>query len=192
MSLAQEKKLKLRQTMLAKRQGISAESVSALSAKIAERLMQDSDVKQAQNVALYAAFRQEVSTAELADWFLSQGKRVCFPRVEENERLVFVPIKSLSQLKPGRFGVLEPDLVSSWVPLEELDLMLIPGVAFDEKGGRLGLGKGYYDRTLKDFRGLSVGLAYDFQIVSEVPQEVWDQRVDRVFAESRVIESFVL
>ena len=186
-SVATEK-LELRQTMLAKREAMSPQSVALASEQIVRNLLQDLGMRKASEVALYASFRQEVETWALLDALLSQGKQVYFPRMAHDEKLVFVPIEKREQLKPGRFSVLEPDPALPAVLLEKLDLIVVPGLAFDPRGGRLGLGKGYYDRVLKDFQGQSVGLAYDFQVLSHLPLEAWDKSVDRVFTELSVYQ----
>ena len=87
--------------------------------------------------------------------------------------------------------MLEPAPGLPAIPLDRLGTILIPGVAFDLQGARLGMGKGYYDRTLRGFRGKRWALAYDFQVISQVPTDERDEAVDCIFTEVRTIEILV-
>lgn len=86
----------------------------------------------------------------------------------------------------GRFGILEPPASSDVVPLASLKGALIPGLAFDREGHRLGRGKGFYDRTLAGFQGMKVGVGFSFQMMEEIPTDEWDQGMDAVVTEQTV------
>ena len=94
-------------------------------------------------------------------------------------------ISGPSQLARGLFGMLEPDAGCPSIPLNQLDFILVPGVAFDLTGRRLGRGKGFYDRLLAQVRGHKCGVAFDAQIVAEVPEEPHDVRVDSILTPTR-------
>ncbi len=119
-------------------------------------------------------------------------RRVAVPYCARDE-LQLVWIQSLDELAPGRFGIQEPcvavrQAVERQVTASDLDLVLVPGVAFDRRGGRLGYGRGFYDRLLARIRpdATRVGLAFDCQVFDAIPQQPHDQRLDRVVTESTV------
>lgn len=86
----------------------------------------------------------------------------------------------------GPFGVQEPSDDSPAIEVAELDGLLIPGLGYDHRGQRLGRGRGFYDRSLKEARGLKVGVAFEFQRLREIPAEAWDQPMDAVVTERSV------
>jgi 5-formyltetrahydrofolate cyclo-ligase len=104
--------------------------------------------------------------------------------------LELVQIDSVSDLTEGRFGILEPGGDRRLSPCYQSKLVVfVPGVAFDSRGNRLGRGKGWYDRLIKELEEATlVALAYDFQIVEEVPTDAWDQKVHYVISERRIID----
>lgn len=116
--------------------------------------------------------------------------RFAFPRIDDN-RVVFYKIKNLADLTPGSWGALEPPAIESQrVDVESADLMLVPGLAFDLNGRRLGRGKGFYDAILSATQPScwNVGVAFDCQMVSAVPTEDHDREVDGVLTPSRFIQ----
>ncbi len=138
----------------------------------------------AQCLALYSPIRNEVETALVAKAALAAGKRVVYPRVE-GDQLVFVQITDLTRLKPGSFNVPEPAGGVIADPAD-IDLCVVPGVAFDRKGHRLGYGRGFYDRFLSSCRQqmLRVGFAYDFQVVDCLPTGEYDQSLSVIVTET--------
>ncbi len=125
----------------------------------------------------------EVETGEILRHALSIGKGVCVP--VSGEDLSLKLSKTDGEFTRGLYGIKEPahpDFVDFSFP----DLILVPGLAFSEKGDRLGFGKGYYDRFLSEAKGLKVGLCYGFQIVPSLPSEPHDVRLDAVITESGV------
>jgi 5-formyltetrahydrofolate cyclo-ligase len=119
------------------------------------------------------------------------SKRIYYPKVPKSAHgvLEFYSVASLAELELGFMAKIpEPGLKSKRpkAALGEIDIVVVPGVGFDGEGYRLGFGKGYYDRTLKTYEGLVIGLAYDFQIVDRLPRESHDARCDWVVSESRI------
>lgn len=159
------------------------------SAEIGERLFSLDAFARARTVLFYAAKGDEVLTKGMILRALSGGKRVVLPVVRQQD-LVLSEIKSFEgdDLAPGKFGILEPKIV---VPVEprKIEVVIVPGVAFDEHGNRVGFGKGYYDRLLKRLeKGIPrIGLAYEFQIVPKIPAGEWDIPVHTIITEKRVI-----
>jgi 5-formyltetrahydrofolate cyclo-ligase len=142
----------------------------------------------ARTVALYAAIGAEVETAELARLAVAAGKRVAWPRLAGAERAMEFAIASPAGLVPGRASAPEPPPGAPVVPPAEIDLALVPGLAFDAAGGRLGRGRGHYDATLAGMRpdAARVGVAFECQVVERVPSEPHDVSLDAVVTESRV------
>ncbi|MDR3358946.1 MAG: 5-formyltetrahydrofolate cyclo-ligase [Desulfovibrio sp.] len=150
--------------------------------------------KNARSVALYAARQDELSVDMLMENAWASGRAVYLPRVRRRESGVmdFVPCGSLAQLVPAAFGLREPPENLPGFGAEETgktfrpDILVVPGLAFDKQGTRLGFGGGYYDRFLRrltDFR--CVGICFEFQFVESLPAEAWDQPVHYVCTEKR-------
>ena len=146
-------------------------------------------------VAGFAAVRSEIDPAAALDEVRRRGGRVAYPRVADGQRprLRFHLAES-ADLKTGRFGIPEPPASNQEVALGQIDLLIVPGVAFDAEGHRLGFGGGYYDELLRTrpvglsaARPVVLGLGYDFQIVDVCPAEPHDQVIDGVVTDARVI-----
>ncbi|MGB9886147.1 MAG: 5-formyltetrahydrofolate cyclo-ligase [Moorellales bacterium] len=186
---SQEKKA-LRARLLTRRQSLPPEEVRTLSRAVAVRVKALECFHQARVVFAYVAFRQEIETAELIQTAWETGKRVAVPRVDrQNRRLLALEIRSWSELAPGTWGIPEPGPAAPAVAPEEIDLALVPGVAFDRRGYRLGYGGGYYDRFLPLLRpeARSLGLAYSWQVLERLPVESTDVPVDYVVTEQELI-----
>lgn len=180
-----ESKESLRLRMKSMRMALEPDEVEQLGRRVAERLFSSSLIDGLSNLGLYASFRNEVPTEEIFHQLLQKKYRVFFPRVAQ-EGLVFARVESWAEMKPGAWGILEP----SGDPLErigELEAILVPGVAFDALGTRLGFGQGSYDRALQDYKGLKIGLAYNFQVLDTIPQVATDLRCDWIVTETSVI-----
>lgn len=134
----------------------------------------------AQTVALYLDFDGEVPTALLIDALLKRDVTVCLPRLDAERKghLQFFKLTRQSQLVTNHFGILEPAFdEATHVPLEAIDVLFTPIVAFDKQGNRLGMGGGFYDRTLQNWQAkgfLPVGIAHRCQRVDALPVEAWD------------------
>ncbi len=155
------------------------------SSRIQRRLLASNLLKEAGAVGLYASIKNEVNTDEIAQWLFREDKEVLFPRMSE-DGLSYAAVKSLELLNPGRWGVPEPGEGRKW-DLSKIHTVLVPGVAFDEDGYRLGFGGGYFDRTMKTFKGVKIGLAYDFQVLKSLPHHDHDLQCDWIVTETRVI-----
>jgi len=161
----------LRRRFLARRRSLNPEEVRVLSEAICAWVRDLPYFRGAGLLFTYVAFRQEVDPAGLMAVAWEEGKRVAVPRVDrQGRRLVAVEIRGWEDLSPGTWGILEPGPEGRVVAPEEIDLALVPGVAFDRRGYRLGYGGGYYDRFLPLLRSeaVSVGLAYGFQIADSL------------------------
>jgi 5-formyltetrahydrofolate cyclo-ligase len=152
--------------------------------EIRQRLFKFSEYKQAKSVLFYASMGNETETRQAIVAALS-SKRVFLPYVVGDD-LEISEIRSWRDVAPGKFKILEPKRKEN-APISDVDLIIVPGVAFDERGHRIGYGGGYYDRLLARTKAPRVALAYESQIVASVPAEDHDQRVDKIVTEKRVI-----
>jgi len=119
---------------------------------------------------------------------LAEGKRVVLPKVT-GKTLALVEIGNFDRdVSPGAWGILEPDSGKP-VELKDIALVVVPGAAFDLRGNRIGYGAGYYDKLLAQYRGMTVALAFECQIVPDVPADSHDVPVRKIVTETRVIET---
>lgn len=182
-------KMLLRRTMLLKRASQSREAIEEKSNAIEHRLLELPEWKRASTVMLYASTRSEVQTKDLIEKTLEQGKRVCLPvRMNEEHVMKAYYINSLGELVLGDLGYLEPSKEKGWLAEpHEIDLVVAPGIAFDERGHRLGRGMHYYDTFLSKVKCKKIALAFELQLVDKVPTEPHDVPVDKIVTEKRVI-----
>lgn len=155
-----------------------------------KRLKQQSIWQNAKSIFFYAPLAEELDIWPLVEDSLAAGKVVCLPRFDAaSEQYIACRIQNLSaDLIAGQFGIREPANHCAPVSLNQLDLVLVPGVAFDLRGRRLGRGKGFYDRLLADARGIKCGVAFDEQIVTEIPVEPHDVLMDCILTPTRWID----
>jgi len=169
------------------RNSLSPKELSSLSARIKQNLFDSEEFKSANSILFYASFRSEVETLPVIEETL--GKKRCFlPKVSADELKVF-EIQSFSELKSGYYGILEP-ITEVEAKLSQIELIIIPGLAFSKDGGRLGYGRGFYDRLLAKTSSLKVSLCFSCQLTDEIPINQRDQRVDRIITENGVICCF--
>lgn len=177
-----EGKKELRRRLRAHRDALRAGARSTASARIAERFLEEPEVCAASRVAVYASIGSEVATDGLVDGLVAAGVEICFPRaLPQAGTLEFSLADSLAELTPGAYGIPEP--VGPSIGLDTLDVVAVPGVAFDRTGVRLGYGAGYYDRTLAAYRGRCIGLAFAAQLVDRLPSDGHDRRMDAIITE---------
>lgn len=147
-------------------------------------------VRYAKRILLYASFGSEPDTLAFAEKALNGGKRLYFPKSYPGGVMRFFEVKSLAELCPGAFGVLEPreDRANAYEPGVGADVCLVPGVCFDVYGYRIGYGKGYYDRFLSRFDGVTVGLAYADCLCAEplAHEKRYDKYVDFILTEGGI------
>ena len=141
--------------------------------------------RQAKTVMAYAAIPPEVKLAPVLEAILAAGKTLILPRCEADGIMTARRIDDLRQLISGAYGIPEPKPDAPVVSAAEIDLVLVPGLAFDRTGRRLGRGKGYYDRFLADFRGKTMGICG--QLMPEIPVEQHDITMDAVATEHGII-----
>lgn len=177
----------IRETIRTKRENISVIHAAELSARISEKVIALPEYKTAAQVLGYASLMGEVRTESLNARIIADGKQLLLPKVAGEGTMDAVRVKDLSLLKPGKMRIPE---VETGLPADpqSVDLALVPGVAFDLKGGRIGFGGGYYDRFLPKTRAIRVGLAFEMQIVEDTLALAHDQKMDLLITEERVYD----
>ena len=188
-----EGKTDLRARIKRQRRSLAPNEVAERSGRVATALEEWPFYEEACTILFYASFQNEVDTFCLMSRALEAGKRVVLPRVQVvGKRLHLHRVKSLeNNLESGPYGIKSPASGCPKVAPSDLDLMVLPGLAFDRQGFRLGFGGGYYDRLLESLNPeiITVGLAYEFQVVDEVPHEDHDQPVQYVATEGEVFRT---
>lgn len=157
--------------------------------RAAEHLASSPEWRAAGRVALYAALVDEMPSRPFYERALRAARVLLWPRLAEDDRLEFAPCARWEELRPGRYGV--PSPAAAPVALSAGDLVLVPGLAFDGRGRRLGRGGGHYDRALAAAGEgtVTIGVGYEFQRVAEVPEELHDVALDGVVTEAGLFRS---
>jgi len=183
-----QQKSEIRSRIESQRRSLSGESVAFKSSKIISHLKKIPEYQAAKTVHCYAAWRNEVNTHQLIKDILQTGRRVIVPVTDLSRHiLLHSEIKSFDELQKGTFGILEPpkDRFRK-VAISEFDLVIVPGVAFDLSGHRIGFGGGFYDGFLGNVKATKIALAYEFQRVDEIPTRPEDEQVDILISEKNV------
>lgn len=182
-------KSELRQSALDARRGVSRERLSAMSKLVERNLAAQTEFRDAKIVASYVSKDYEIQTFSIIQGLLARGSRVIVPLVDTpSSSLLFFEIHSLDELAPGRFGIPEPTDRGEPVSLTESDLLLVPLLAWDDRGHRIGYGRGYFDKALAT-RGpsMAVGLALESQRVDRIPESSSDLPLDMIVTEEKVL-----
>lgn len=192
MTDAEREKAQIRLYIRSRFRGLDPDWGAEWSLKATQRLMSMPEYAGARRVGCYVSFGREVATEPVIRECWQAGRRVSVPRYDASRNAYdLVAIESATALVPGANGIREP-AGGPVTPVSELDLMIVPGLAFDPMGGRVGRGRGYYDRILGGGSGAArrpytVGVAFDFQVVERVPMEPTDIFMDAVVTEERIM-----
>ena len=182
---------KLRKELKNKRKSFLKTDVLAKSNQIKNRLFESNEFKQSSVVLFYVSYGNEVYTHDMIKECLKNGKKIIVPISNiEKRSLILSELKNWNDLEPGSYNILEPktDKIIE-TPIESIDVIIVPGVGFDELGCRIGHGLGYYDNLLKEsINAIHIGLAFEFQIVEKVPIKSHDIPVDIIITEKRRID----
>jgi 5-formyltetrahydrofolate cyclo-ligase len=164
------------------------EQRTAKSREIGERLFAVPEFESARIVMFFVSFRSEVETGPMIRRALTSGKRVILPKVKGKDLALFEIRDFENDVSPGAWGIPEP-VTSLPVDLAEIDLIVVPGVAFDGRGNRLGYGAGFYDRLLTAFTKTTVALAFESQIMPRIHADPHDVPVKKIVTEKRILET---
>ena len=177
----------IRQKFLSKRRGLSKLFVKGRSNLIAQKLLGQNVILGKNRISAYLAINNEVDTNELIDKLIEKGSTILIPAYFEQDcQYHLTQFENWRDLEQGPQGIWQPSNAKPIDP-KNLEVSILPGIAFSKKGVRLGYGKGIFDKLLYRSKALKIGLAYDFQIIDEVPQEKHDLVMDVVVTEERVI-----
>ena len=187
--LRRRAKQALRNQMRMVRNALPQSACEVRSLEILKHLLDSAEFLGATTVLAFASIRKEVRTQAIIEAVWSAGKRTALPRVHGDELRLHI-IDSESRLAPGAFSVPEPAEDDESIQPGEVDFALVPALAVDPRGYRIGYGGGYYDRLIPRLsNACTCAVAYDFQLISEVPEQPFDVSVDLVTTDSRLIRT---
>lgn len=188
-----EKKI-LRKEILEKRNNIDLVKKEEMDKNILNQFYESKYYKEAEKIFIYISYDSEINTKVIINKALKDKKKIYVPRTEFKTRhMDAVEIKSLENLIESKYGILEPLIVEPHIDPSELDLIVVPGVAFDRNGGRMGYGAGFYDRYFKKINKeninkiVKLALAYEIQMLDKVPMNAQDVPVDFIITENEFI-----
>ena len=176
------------------RNQLSDEERKSFSNSIHRTLYQTKEYHNCKRLFIFVSFQSEVDTLQIIEHALLQGKNVYIPKVEK-DIMEFYKIDSLNNLTPSKFGVAEPLGEEKYKYITATDnlhnnLILLPGLAFDSNGNRIGYGGGYYDKYLQlhaEVEFNKIALAYDFQVMENIPFEEFDEKADAIITPTQMI-----
>lgn len=175
----------IRKEVLGKRLELKREELQLKSEAICQSFMQLSHYQNASLIYIYMEFKNEVITKSIIENAHQTGKKVAIPKIIHNE-MCFYYLEEGQDVKEGFFGIREPKTTKRVTDRE--GIMIVPGIAFDEYGYRIGYGKGYYDRFLHENQvSKKVSLALELQMIEKVPYDKYDIPMDMIITENRVI-----
>jgi 5-formyltetrahydrofolate cyclo-ligase len=188
--LTKEEKEKLRKVLIKKRSSLPKVEIEKRSQLVQQNLFSLKLYQKATWIMFYLSLPSEVNTDKMLTDSLRKGKKIAVPVIRGKD-LIPCLLTQLYQTQIKSFGLREP-LDFHPVPKRQLELIIVPGCGFDLQGYRLGFGQGYYDRFLKDLKGKVplVGLAFDFQVLKEIPHEKEDVPLDFIVSEKKIYCAF--
>jgi 5-formyltetrahydrofolate cyclo-ligase len=186
----QETKMALRRELRERLAKLSEPQRVAASAGAQALLAEQKIWRDAKSILFYAPLPEELDLWPLVGTCLATGKVAALPRYDASEKryVAACVVDPVRDIKSGQFGIREPHDHCAVIPFDQLDLVLVPGTAFDLRGHRLGRGKGHYDQFLASVRGRTCGIGFDEQIVPEVPVEPHDVRLNYILTPIRWVE----
>ena len=178
------RKTELRKEIADLKKQISTEQKQQEARAVFSKVETLSEFKSAENILLYWSTSDELSTHEIIEKW-SNRKQIILPTIV-GDKLILKPYMPGQNMKKGALGIWEPDTVDTFT--ENIDLMIIPGIAFDSDKNRLGRGKAFYDRFLANKHLVKIGVGFDLQLLSHIPSEKSDIKMDKVITASHFIE----
>ena len=190
----------LRKKYLNSRKKLTKKFVQEKSSKIIQKLLSLDQLREARVIAAYLPINNEVGTKAIINRLSSRKIKILLPcYLKDQHRYVFGEFLGWQDLEEGPYGILQPsppvrlrspkDDEGSVIDSSKVEVAIIPGVAFDRRGMRLGYGKGVYDRLLSKSNALKIGLSYDFQVLEKLPKEKHDLEIDILVTEARILRS---
>ena len=180
------RKEEIRSVMVHRRDAMQKEEASMLSSKICAKIIGLEVVGKCRSVGIYLPFRNEVAVDSVFDTLSYSGKRIYAPFISDG-KMAFAKLESLTDTTKGAYGITEP--VAREDETDLIDVLIVPGLAFDRIGNRIGWGHGYYDSVLRDMSAIKIGAAYGFQLMrNRIDTDAHDARMDMVVTEDEVVE----
>ena len=181
-------KNRLREEILAKRRALEPGGQKEKDSSIFHKVLALMKLYRPKRVFTYFSILGEPETRTLIMFLMAHGYEVVIPKVRsvENGKMTLHIMKSFKDVETGEFGIIEPKDSTEEVEADSVDIAIIPGVAFDKNLNRIGFGKGFFDRLLKKLDCEKIALAYDFQIVQNVPAEEHDEKVSCVVTPTKI------
>lgn len=180
-------KTKLRKRLQAERSHMSAEAVAASSELVSRHILACDAYRKAQCIMGYLAFGKELSIDMVLETALAEGKKVVVPLVTSATEMEAVVLYNMQDFELDRYGIRSVRQPAKACALQDIDLVLVPGVSFDKEGGRMGMGAGYYDRFLPQVKNaLLMGIAYDCLLQDELPKDEYDVSMQFLASESGI------
>lgn len=180
-------KNKIREEMKQKRKAMNPEDAFEKSQSAQKILLENPMYKIAKSVMLYIPLGKEVDTSGIINDALKRGKNVLVPVTDsETYEISAYRITENSEFEKGTFSVFEPKDKESF-DKNEIDVIIVPGIAFDRNGGRVGFGKGCYDKFLKNTKAIKIGFCYDFQLADRIETDANDISMDYIITEKEII-----
>lgn len=183
-------KIDFRQYVLKERDELPIATKEELDDKIFNQLVSSQFFTRAKAIFIFVSFQSEVDTHRVIQHALVNGKIICVPKIRSKAMGIEIyQIDGLDQLKTGYYGVLEPIDGCPAVDKNDIDLILVPGLAFDRQGGRIGYGAGFYDRffmTLEHHVD-KIAMGYSFQLFPKVPTDSWDVKINGIITDQEML-----
>ena len=178
----------IRKLFIQKRIGLSNTTQIHVSKTICETILNLHCYKNSQTIGLYMAINNEIDISFVWRNAIDNNKQCYFPKVTDKNSMLFLPANNLANFTKNKWGILEPTTNEiSACPTSKLDLLILPLVAFDNLGNRIGMGKGFYDKALANNCATTlIGVAYDFQKVPLIKSETWDVKLDIIVTEKMI------
>lgn len=177
----------LREKIKQMRKNLTHDEITQKSEKITSLLTETQIYRNAKCVCIYMASFNEPRTIPLIRKAISDGKKICVPITNtENTTLSLSYVNDITSLKKGAYGISEPAVIDTANPCD-VDLIIVPGIAFDRNGNRIGFGKGFYDRLLTDTIAVKIGLCYNFQLCEGITSDKHDIPMNIIITEEGLI-----
>jgi 5-formyltetrahydrofolate cyclo-ligase len=183
-------KVYIRKSVIEKRDSITIDIKKEWDERILKKLIDNKSYEDSLVLFTFVSFGSEVDTHKIISYALNDGKIVYVPKIKSKDKGIEIfRINTLSDLKPGYFNILEPLENCPVGNIKDIDLILMPGIAFDRNGGRIGYGAGFYDRFLTNINSdvPKLALAYQFQVLDEVPITEFDVKIDGIISNKELI-----
>ncbi|HDX9611468.1 TPA: 5-formyltetrahydrofolate cyclo-ligase [Bacillus toyonensis] len=180
-----EEKIRLRKQIIEHMNSLSEEQYATLSEQIAVSLYAQKEWIEAETIGITLSMENEVNTYPIIEKAWEEGKKVVVPKCNKGTRTMsFRKISNFDQLETVYMNLREPiPSLTEEVNADEIDLQIVPGVVYTQRGERIGYGGGYYDRYLVHYKGKTLSLAYGFQMVKQIPVEPFDKNVEKIITE---------